>query len=205
MRLGLIGGILLLGACLLAIVVAGIFATGGSVGLGVRDVGGLVLAAALAFGGLGFGLVGLAGAQPLDRRSLRIGFVLLGVGLLANLGSAAIAATLTYDPLENGPAVILLFMGGLAMLLGGPLTVIALLRSPGRPRRIGVLFVSGLLLAVVAGVLVNSVFAYTSMDTPALHLAGGVVALVGGSLMLIACGALGLLALRSERSNEVGS
>lgn len=205
MRLGPIGGVLLMGACLLALVVAGIVAAGGSVGLGGGDVGGLILAAALALGGLGFGLIGLSRTRPLDRLSLRIGFVILGVGLLANLGSAAIAATLTYDPLENGPAVILLFVGGLAMLLGGILTVIALLRSPGRPRRIGGLFVSGLLLAMVSGALVNSVFAYTSMDTPALHLAGGAIALVGGTLMLIACGALGLLAIQSGRPGAAGS
>ena len=194
-----------MGCCLLVIVTGGIFATGGSVGLGVRDVGGLAVAAAIAFGGLGVGFVGLSRPQPLGRRSMRVGFVILGVGLLANLGSAAIAATLTYDPLENGPAVILLFVGGLAMLLGGILTVIALLRSPGRPRRIGVLFVSGFLLAVLAGMLVNSVFAYTSMDTPALHLAGGAIALVGGTLMLIACGALGLLAIQSGRPGAAGS
>lgn len=202
MRLGPLGGVLLLGACLLAVVVGAIAAMGGSVGLGARGVGGLVLAAGLGLGGLGFGLIGLSTTRMLDRRSLRIGFAFLGVGLLATLVSAAIAATLTYDPMESGPAVILFLVGGLAMLVGGPLTVIALLLSPGRLRRIGALFISGLALAVVAGMLVNSVFAYTSMDTPVLRLAGGAVALLGGSLMMIACGDLGLLAARSTRSDE---
>ena len=43
------------------------------------------------------------------------------------------------------------------------------------------------------------------MDTPVLRFGGGAVALVGGSLMLIACGALALLALRSWRSGQVES
>ena len=43
------------------------------------------------------------------------------------------------------------------------------------------------------------------MDTPALRFVGGAVVLGGGSLMLIACGALALLALRSWRSGEVES
>lgn len=79
-----------MGCCLLVLVIGGIFATGGSVGFGVRDVGGLAVAAALALGGLGFGLIGLSRTRPLDRLLLRIGSVFLGVGLLANLASAAI-------------------------------------------------------------------------------------------------------------------
>ena len=205
MRLGPIGGVLLIGACLLALVVGGIATAGGSVGIGGSDVGGLVLSAALLFGGLGVGLIGLSGSQPLDRRSLRIGLVILSVGMMSTLGSAVVSSTLAYDPLENWSAVILFLAGGLGLLIGGILTVIALLRSPGRPRRIGGLFVSGLLLAMVSGALVNSVFAYTSMDTPALHLAGGAIALVGGTLMLIACGALGLLAIQSGRPGAAGS
>lgn len=195
MRMGRIGGAFLLGGCLFAIVVAWIVAAGGSAGLGGRDVGGLVLAATLAFGGLGFGLVGLAGAQPLDRRSLRIGFLVLSVGLLVSLAATAIPST---DPMvENRPALYLFLAGGLAVLLGSPLTVIALLLSPGRPRRIGAVFGIGLALNVVAEALVSAGSAYTSIDTPVLGLA-----LVGGTLMLMACAGLGLLAARSGRSGE---
>ena len=43
------------------------------------------------------------------------------------------------------------------------------------------------------------------MDTSVLRFVGGAVALVGASLMLIASGALALLALRSWRSGEVES
>lgn len=201
MRLGPLGGVLLLGGCLLAIIVAGIVAAGGSAGLGVRDAGGLALTATLALGGLGFGLLGLSGPTPMDRRSLRIGFAFLGVGQLASLASTAIAAIVS-DPTESWPAIILLLVGGLAILIGGPVTVIALLISPGRLRRIGALFVSGFAVGLVGGGLVNAVFAAASTDAPAVHLASGAVALIGGSLMLIACGGLGLLAARSTRSDE---
>lgn len=204
MRLGLVGGLMVVGACTLFVVAGVIAATGGSVGLGSMDLGptnpgSLVLAVALGLAGAGTGLIGLSGPSPLNGRSIRIGLVVLSVGLLSLTASNAISSTLTYDPLENGPAVISGLVGLLGMLVGAPLTLIGLLRAPGRPRRTAAFLLAGLLLAIVAGLLVNSVFAYTSMDTPALHQAGGFVALAGGVLMLAALARIGLMAIDAAR------
>lgn len=204
MRLGLVGGLMVVGACGLFVVVGIIAATGGSVGLGSPDLGStnpgdLVLAVALGLAGIGMGLIGLSGPSPLNGRSIRLGLGLLSVGLLSSTVSAAISSTLTYDPLENGPAVVSFLVGGLGLLVGGLLSLIGLLRAPGRPRRTAAFFLAGLLLAVVAGGLVNSVFAYTSMDTPALHQVGGFVALIGGVLMLVAFARVGLMAIDAGR------
>ncbi|MEO8207829.1 MAG: hypothetical protein ABI598_02245 [Chloroflexota bacterium] len=199
MRPGLIGGALLLSSCLLFLVAAAIAATGGSVGLGSHEVGGLVLIAALACAGIGAGAMALRPPGDLDHRSVRIGFALLAVGLLSALASAIIGATMTSDPLESMPAVILFFVGGAASFAGSITTFLSLLVRPGRPRRLASLFVLGLVMTAIAGGVSNGLF--PDNDSLALALVTRTLALIGGVTMLSAVVGIALLGIRTESSS----
>jgi hypothetical protein len=189
MTLARIGGLSVIGGWALLVIAGVIAVAGGSVGIGSGSIGGVVMAASMVLIGAGGALVAVAGARPLHGRLLRVGLGILGIGILGLAGSSIAAARLTYDPLEDGPSVVLLLAGGLATMIGAPVTVLALLLAPGRPRAVGAAFVAGLLLLVLAGIAnqyVGVVFAG--------------VPLIAGCCLVIGSGiGLGVLALWGER------
>src|SRR5882672_315050 len=146
MSFGRIGSVLLIGGWVLVAVTIVIFGVGGAVQIGGTGIGGVALAASLGLIGCGMAVLGIAGPKPLAGRLTRVGLVILGVGLISSLASAVISAGMTYDPLENGPAVITLLVGALATLIGLPVTVLAMLRVAGPTRTVGLLFLAGLLV-----------------------------------------------------------
>jgi hypothetical protein len=202
MGFGVIGGYMTVGSSVLILVAGAIAASGGSVGLGNGDVGGTVVALALGLAGFGAGTLGLAGPSPIHGRWLRIGLLLVAVGLLSLTGSALIGAAMTYDPLESLPVVVLLFLGGWTVLGGGIATAVGLLRSRGRPRSLGAMFCVGLLLAAVAGTLSNEVLAKTSSDLSWLHVLTTLVAIGGGCVTLVAWAGVGVLGIRAPRGDR---
>jgi hypothetical protein len=204
MRLGMIGGYMTVGSSVLLLVAGAIAATGGSVGLGNSDFGGTVAAVALGLASLGAGTLGLTGQSPIHGRWLRVGMLLLAVGLLSLTGSALIGATMTYDPLESLPAVVLLFLGGWTMLGGGIATAVGLLRAHQRPRTIGALFLVGLLLAAGAGILSNEVLTKTSADLTWLHALTTLVAIGGAGAMLASWAGVGFLVISAPRADRAG-
>jgi hypothetical protein len=189
MTLARIGGLSVIGGWALLVIAGALAVAGGSVGLGSRSIGGVVMAASLVLIGAGGAVVAVAGPRPLDGRVLRIGLGILGIGILGLAGSSIAAARLAYDPMEDGPSVVLLLAGGLATWTGAPVTVLALLLAPGGPRAVGAAFVAGLLLLVLAGVANENV-------GPIL---AGLPAIVGGSLVIGSGIGLGVLAIRGER------
>lgn len=189
MTLARLGGLSLIGGWALLVIAGAIVVAGGSVGIGSGSIGGVVMAASLVLIGAGGVVVAVAGPSLLHGRLVRVGLGILGLGILGLAGSSIAAARLTYDPLEDGPTVVLLFAGGLATMVGAPVTVLSLLLTPGRPRVVGAAFVAGLLLLVLAGVA-NQYVGSTRACAPAL---------VGDSLVIASGIGLGVLALRGER------
>jgi hypothetical protein len=189
MALARLGGLSVIGGWALLIVAGAIAVAGGSVGLGSGSIGSVVMAASLVLIGAGGAAVAVAGPSPLHGRLLRVGLGILGLGILGLAGSSIAAARLTYDAGEDGPSMVLLFAGGLATMVGAPVTVLSLLLTPGRPRVVGSAFVAGLLLLVLAGMANQYVGAFLA----------GAPAIAGGCLVIASGIGLGVLALRGER------
>jgi len=187
MRTGFIGGLLIIGACLLIVVTAVIGASGGQVSVQGAGPGSLTLTVALAMLAVGALLIGVGGARPLNGRFARLGLVLSGLGLTATLSTANVSV--------SSMLVFVFLIGGLVAWIGVIITGLAVLATPGRPRRAGLIFVAGLLIAVAAGALNNVVGAAIA----------GPIALVGGSVVLLGIGAIGLLGVRGGQADAVAS
>jgi hypothetical protein len=182
MRIGFIGGLLIIGACLLNVVTAAIAAVGGSVSIGGSGPGSLTLTVALAMLAVGALLLGLGGSRPLNRFA-RLGLVLSGIGLTATLSTATASV--------SSMLVFVFLIGGLVAWIGVIMTGVAVLATPGRPRQAGLIFVAGVLIASVAGGLNNVVGATIA----------GPIALVGGAVILAGIGAIGLLGVRARQAH----
>jgi hypothetical protein len=138
MGFGRIGGMLVVGGCVLFMIAVAIVMGGGGVGIGLRDVGGLVLAASLALVGSGAAVLSVAGPWPLHGRVVRVGLGALAVGLVSLLVSSIADAALLY------------VVGLLASVLGALITALSLVRTPPGPSRgVGLLFLAGMLLFVL--------------------------------------------------------
>ena len=187
MRTGFIGGLLIIGACLLIVVTAVIGASGGEVSVQGAGPGSLTLTVALAMLAVGALLIGVGGARPLNGRFARLGLVLSGLGLTATLSTPNVSV--------SSMLVFVFLIGGLVAWIGVIITGLAVLATPGRPRRAGLIFVAGLLIAMAAGALNNVVGATIA----------GPIALVGGSVVLLGIGAIGLLGVRGGQADAVAS
>ena len=175
MRIGFIGGLLVIGSSILLGVSTGIAAMGGSVSVQGAGAGGLTVTAALVLLSLGAGILSIGGPRPLNGRLVRVGLGLVAIGLIATLTTAT-------QPSDS--VLIYVFLaGGLLSGIGVLVTVLSLLASPGRPRIAGSLFVGGLVIAMAAGAL-NNVLGAT-IAAP--------IAVVGGGVMLIALASIGVL------------
>ena len=187
MRLGRIGGLLVVGGWGLFILVGAIVIAGGSVGIGARSVGGLVLDAALGLIGSGAAVLSIAGPTPRNGRAMRIGLGLLAVGLLSFFLGAIIAGASEFDPLESIPVIVLVFGGGWAALIGVVVTDIALVRAPGRSRLVGLLLLAGFGLCIAAIVLAGGNARLLDGITAATAALGGIgIALSGIGVGLLA-------------------
>lgn len=195
MGFGRFGGLLVTGGWAVLVVTGAIAVGGGTVGIGNGAIGGLALALALALLGAGVVIVGIAGPRPLAGRAVRIGLVILGVGLLSTLASSAMTAGFAGDPLESGPIVITLLGGGLAVLLGVLVTLPSLVRAGGRPRAVGSLFLAGLLIVVLGGML----GAGTNPNPDPLPEFGRALVVLGAIGIVLAGTGLGVLAFRGDR------
>jgi drug/metabolite transporter (DMT)-like permease len=192
MDFGRVGGMLVIGGWLLAgatILVAG---AGNSVQVGSGTIGSLALAASLAVIGSGLASLSITGPRPLQERIMRVGLGILAIGLVGSLISAVIAASLTYDPLENGPFVIAFLVGTSAILVGLPLTVLALLRHAGPTRTVGLLFLVGLLFVFLGAVLREN----SEPEVPPLSAIGLALVVLGAIGMAFAGAGIGVLPLR---------
>jgi hypothetical protein len=182
MRTGYIGGLLVIGACLLIVVTAAIGAAGGQVSVQGAGPGSLTLTAALAMLAVGALLIGVGGSRPLNGRFARLGLVLSGIGLTATLSTASASA--------SSMLVFVFLIGGLVAWIGVIITGLAVLATPGAPRRAGLTFGAGLLIAAAAGALNNVV-------GPTM---AGPIALVGGAVVLAGIASIGLLGVRAGRA-----
>jgi hypothetical protein len=187
MRTGFIGGLLVIGACLLIVVTAAIAAGGGQVSVQGAGPGSLTLTVAMAMLAVGALLVGVGGARPLNGRFGRLGLVLSGIGLTATLSTANVSA--------SSLLVVVFLLGGLVAWIGVIMTALAVLATPGRPRQAGLTFVAGLLIAMAAGALNNVVGATIA----------GPIALVGGSVVLLGIAAIGLLGVTGGQARGAGA
>lgn len=176
MRFGWIGGTLVVGGCALFMIAAAIAVGGGSVGLGIRDVGGLVLAASLALVACGAAVLGVAGPRPLRGRVVRVGLGALAVALVSYLAASIMAE-------ESLPMFVLFIGGPLATFLGSMVTGLSLVRVPGLSRVAGSLVLAGLLLILLG----------TISRGNAVAVLGLIAVLLGGT----GVGVLGVKGVRS--------
>lgn len=199
MSFGRIGGMLVVGSGVLFMVAGTIAMGGGGVGIGLRDVGGLVVAASLALGGSGAAVLSVTGPRPLHGRVMRVGLGTLAVGLVSSFASSTMASASTFDPLESLPIVVLLLVGFLATALGSLVTALSLVRAPGSSRAVGSLVLVGLLLLVLTTILANM-----GTDAP-LHVIAGALAVLGATGVVLGGTGLGVLAINGDRSATVAS
>jgi hypothetical protein len=194
---GTTGGVLILGGCVLLLAVIATGATGpaGVDGNPLRDVGMLLLNAALALLGSGAAVLGLAGAGPLDGRPVRVGLVVLAIGLVSLVAGVLTPIPDGSNSLATLPYVLFAGIGFLAIAIGTLVTVVSLVRAPGEPRFVGALFLVGLLMVIGFGLLANGVIALGPLQ-PVVEL----LAALGGGAMLVAVAGLGMLAIRGSRA-----
>lgn len=191
MRLGAIGGLLVVAACALGLVAEVIALGGGSVGVRSTSPGGISLTLALILLAGGAAILGLSGPEPLDGRVLRIGMVLVALGIPAVIATTDVSA--------SSMLVVVYLLGGVIAFFGAVAICLALLHSTGEPRRVVLMFLAGLVIAAVAGGIAN---AATSDVAPLSQIARVLptpLALVGSLVMLAAVARLGFLGIRKPQ------
>ena len=190
MSLSRIGGALVTAATALLAVTLVVGLNGGSISVGGEGPGGITLTVALALLGAGLLVLAIVGPSPFGGRLVRTGFAVVAVGGAAELVSAKATA--------DSALVYVLLLGGLAVLVGVVISGIGLLRTPGRPRWVGLMFVAGVALALVAGAVANDPGVAFSTDAAGLRAAMGIAAVVAACLMLAALAGIGLVAFTGE-------
>jgi hypothetical protein len=190
MSLSRIGGVLVIAAAALLAVTLVIALGGGSVSVRGDGPGSLTLTAALVLLGAGLLVLAIVGPPPLDGAVVRAGFAVVALGGAAELATANVSA--------SSALVYVFLLGGLAVLAGAIVSGVGLLRSPGRPRLVGLTFIAGVLLAFVAGAVANDPGVAFSTDTAGLRTAMSVVAAVAAGLMLVGLAGIGVLAFLGE-------
>jgi hypothetical protein len=188
MRVSVVGGLMVIGAAMLLALTVGIALLGGSASIRGAGAGSLTLTAGALLLGLGSGLLAIAGIPPLDGRIVRAGLALVALGIATNIA--------TSDASASSVLVYAYLFGGLAAWLGTILAAIGLLRAPGRPRLVGLTFVGGVVVALVAGVIANEPGTGLAVDGAISRQVLGLVATAGAGLMLAGLAGVGLLAVR---------
>lgn len=186
MRIGRIGGMLVTGGVVLFVIGYALMIVGAA-------VGNLVTGGGMALIGSGAAILCVTGPKPLHGRVIRVSLGALAVGLASLLASSIVASTLTYDPLENGPFVVLGIGGFLALALGSLLTAGSLLRAPGPPRVVGSLLIAGPLLFLLAGTLSANV-----ADAPLFSAVAGALVILGAIGFVLGGAGIGMLVIRGD-------
>ncbi len=186
MSLSRIGGALVAAAAALLAVTLVVGLNGGSISVRGDGLGSLTLTVALVLLGAGLLVLAIGGPRPFGGRLVRTGFLIVAAGGAAELASASATA--------DSPLVYVLLLGGLAVVVGLVISGIGLLGTPGRPRWVGLMFVAGVGLALVAGAVANDPGVAFSTDTGGLRAAMSIAAVVAAGLMLAALAGIGLLA-----------
>lgn len=189
MRIGRFGGALVTAGSLVEAAIALTAQRGGSVGLREDSPGAGVVLAAVAAIAVGALWTALSGAAPFTGRVVRVGLGLFGIGVLMVILTTGV-------PVESMLVVVYL-LGGLIAGLGVLIIGWGLLISPGRPRRGAVVFLAGLGLASLAGLLTNAGGAAGPDPGSLIAVAATGLALAGGTVMLGATAWLGALTLRT--------
>ena len=135
MNLARIGGILVVGGCLLAGFAAAYGASGHAVGLGSQGFGGFLVIAVLALLGVGSAILSLAGPSLVRGRAVRSSLAIFAAGVLALTASAIASASSESDSLESLPIVVLTLGGGLVILVGVAALAITVPTALSRRRR----------------------------------------------------------------------
>jgi hypothetical protein len=187
MRASLVGGTLIVGAALLLALTLIVALGGGSVSVRGVGPGSLTLTAALLLLGAGSAVLAVDGSAPLDGRTVRVGFALIAFGVSASVATASVST--------SSSLIYLFLLGSFATWGGTMVAAIGLLRAPGRPRWVGLTFVAGVLVALVAAGIANDPgVAFGPEALPRQVVA--VVATVAAALMLVGVAGVGLLAIR---------
>jgi hypothetical protein len=186
MSLSRIAGGLVAGAAALLALTLVIALGGGSVSVRGDGPGSLTLTAALVLLGGGLLILAIAGPRPFDGRIVRTGFALVVAGGAAELATANASA--------SSALIYVFLLGGLGVLVGTIVTGIGLLRSPGRTRWVGLTFVAGIVLAIVAGSIANDPSVAFSAEANGLRTAMGMLATAAAGLMLVGLSGIGVLA-----------
>lgn len=160
-------------------------------------VGGAATTVSLALAGAGAMGLAISNELPRHGRVMRLSLGIMGAGLIALACSSVVAASLTYDPLENGPFVILFPGGAAATTIGILVTEVSLLRTAGLSRTLGVLFFAGLVVLAI----MSSIGGGTA-DPGLLQIMARGLAIVGAIGFLIGCAGPGLLAVTGDHGEQ---
>jgi hypothetical protein len=195
MVLARVGGLLIAGTAAVGIwaIAFGGAAAAGPAGPGEPRSDSLFTTAFVLLLGVGTGAVGIAGHPPFASQSIRLGLVLVGVGLLGvAIGRTADLIPAGGNELQSIPYLILVFGGGLAAVVGSLVCGLSLARSPtAGPRIVG--------LAILAGPLSLPLALGISL---ALHVDSSVVVLIGLGLLILGYVGIGILALRTPAGDH---
>jgi hypothetical protein len=201
MPYGRIGGSLIVGGWAALLATAGGAVVGETVAVGGSGAASLLGHAAVALLAAGAAILAFRGPGPLGTASVRLGQGILALGLASALASSIWAGAYPSDPLESWPIVMLFLVGALFILLGAIVTVAGLLRTPGRPRTLGSLFVTGVAIVLLAAAVANAALgqARSGADDQLLTMFGIAASLAGFGAIALAGIGVGILAFDADR------
>jgi hypothetical protein len=176
MRIGTVGGALIIAASVMFAVAAAIGLAGGSVYVGWDTPGALAVTSAVILLAVGAGLVALAGPRRLTGRMVRGGLALVAVGLISTIATSKVGV--------SSMLVLVYLAGGLLSVIGVAVASIGLARSRDG-RRAGATLLVGLILFATAGALAN--VASASRMSGAGSDGPGVIGMLGVALVIVGC------------------
>ncbi len=188
MRIASIGGLLVTLASVLFLAAVLVGVSGGSVSVAGAGPGGLLVTVGLAMLAGGATILCVTGPGALRGRVPRVGLGLIGIGIAANLATSNVSA--------SSMLVLVFLAGGMVAGLGAVITMLGLLETNGRPRRIALTFLGGLVLAGAAGALTNVGVDGSGVLTSIARVLTTGLALAGGVAMAVALAGVGVHGMR---------
>lgn len=188
MRIASIGGLLVTLASVLFLAAVLVGVSGGSVSVAGAGPGGLLVTVGLAMLAGGATMLCVTGPGALRGRVPRVGLGLIGIGIAANLATSNVSA--------SSMLVLVFLVGGMVAGLGAVITMLGLLETNGRPRRIALTFLGGLVLAGAAGALINVGVDGSGVLTSIARVLTTGLALAGGVAMAVALAGVGVHGMR---------
>ncbi len=188
MRIASIGGLLVTVSSVLFLAAVLVGVSGGSVSVAGAGPGGLLVTVGLAMLAGGATILCVTGPGALRGRVPRVGLGLIGIGIAANLATSNVSA--------SSMLVLVFLVGGMVAGLGAVITMLGLLETNGRPRRIALTFLGGLVLAGAAGALINVGVDGSGVLTSIARVLTTGLALAGGVAMAVALAGVGVHGMR---------